>query len=90
MRASGSAYQPSMTGFLVAVAGNRRASAMPAAPVRAARVKSRRVRYIARQDTRHLTRISCNTYAKDRLQGDQKLEFQGQTANVTVVADRAK
>lgn len=30
------------------------------------------------------------TYAKDRLAGDQKLEFQGQTAEVTVVADRAK
>jgi len=30
------------------------------------------------------------THAKDRLEGTQKLEFQGQTADVTVVADRAK
>lgn len=30
------------------------------------------------------------TYAKDRLQGNQKLEFNGQTAEVTVEATRAK
>ena len=30
------------------------------------------------------------THAKDRLEGTQKLEFQGQTADVAVVADRAK
>jgi hypothetical protein len=30
------------------------------------------------------------THAKDRLQGTQKLEFKGQTAEVTVDAERAK
>jgi hypothetical protein len=30
------------------------------------------------------------TYAKDRLEGTQKLEFQGQTAETTVAAERAK
>lgn len=30
------------------------------------------------------------TYAKDRLEGTQKLEFKGQSAEVTVAAERAK